>query len=599
MMDDRMLDALRSTPEDYDITLGYIIDNYTKSPLQTNGQHMGNPLSFPIMGAMHNTLATEICELGSPTSYDPESRELRQLQYRLEEGKGTAIYLFGLTDDGNIYGGNKSEILDHAAEWLKIVLATPGLTIHQEELGFKDPRIPWDVKEKKNGNIEYKTSKKKGNTHGPKKTVPKANQLRVIIMQTISRTASEIIWKSDSQLNFHELTGEQGKCYESMSYRLDLRKKKTRLEIMKRPAYYWSVGDDHLGISQDPKKLSEYHGKAVTWFNQKYSQKADYISKQGLVIAEHFARVIGTGVYKEFYVKTKQIVQEHGANSKWKWMDTYTSTRTQLIKENFRESRVRKEMLYDIIENAETVSAILNRNAIHFMYRNSIDPRLPKSLGGYEITPRALPEETTKLTRRHFRNLCFLTKLSHKAAYKYGKKIRKMAKNTEVIRHEPYHRKWLSENSGDIPIEKSRIKRLLNHNVSWINSIESKTEVKQRNGETIANEISSYVNATYNDIKFHLSKYRTIDTKEGEERVYHPIDYRAMDVQNYLRNCLEDKSIVKINAKFYADLLTLEAQEESRREIISRERVLGIQEGYEKLRTIPKVTLDDIELWEW
>jgi hypothetical protein len=574
----------------YDEILDYVIENYQKYPLQIIGQHMGNPLSFPIMGGMHQAIATRVCELGH-YRVTSEKPEIAQLYRRLWNGRGECTYILGLLDDGRLSKGPSK--IQRTYEWLiNIITREPTLSYETFYHKVNSPEAKKYVKKKEveSGNVEYKAWRWEDIKRIDNKP------LSDLIFVHIRQKNDLIEYRSDSNVSFRTLRPDD-KVYESMCYFRDNRRRDAKLRILLRPAYYWSCGDDHLGMTTDVERISMYKGTMLRKFNMKYSPKGDFISKEAFVIAEQYGRVKGGKVVKEIIVKMKQIALDHDSSSKWSWMDTCTSLRTQMTKEYYQERGRRSLKVYEAVENAQEVFVTIHWKGIMYMYENSIDPRLPRELGGYGLTTYQLPNTTNKVTRRHLKVLSWLGENNQYLAYKYGKKIRKLVKRNRTVTKYKWKRKFLYEHPGEVMVKVAEAKKLLNGYVGWISAIDSQTETTIVTGQQISAEVRSYVDTTYRDIKYHGSRYTSVSTSYGTERIPNRIYLGGMNCNKFYEDCLTDPREIGVSEEFNSLLKNLQNQQEITLEQLTFARVFST-EFITGIKKVPSYR-SELELWDY
>jgi hypothetical protein len=173
-------------------------------------------------------------------------------------------------------------------------------------------------------------------------------------------------------------------------------------------------------------------------------------------------------------------------------MDKTTSTRLQLLQEfAFQTSSMSRLDLYRKIENAERILYEWNKYSIDYMIENSIDPRLPRNLGGYGVWPGAGHKRNwNSITTDHLKNITFLMRYVPDAVPVYLKKIGKLTDRTRVTKKGRAPRLY---RDGEYKVPRKAFKEALHHALGFIDMLCTTRETETRHYVEITESVRSYV----------------------------------------------------------------------------------------------------------
>jgi len=507
---------------------------------QTIGQHMSSSLSFPVMGTMHQSIYDHLSPKRDKRFTNPL---VRQLFRRIAQGNGEAVYVFGVTNSGKCWYLSKGLTKhlpqnQHLAMQARVLYDLTRTYLEKfdktlKKLGMKALfTFEWISKfpmpqESELGNVEYKAPGYRDGLPSPlpmfsigrdtmsevsfrKKMTPGPAALKVTIK--LPQNAADIVptlYIADSMLLRNQLPsrfypdGEyavESMCFQtSVIITQGVISWAPKIQPTLRMIYLWSVGDDHLVLSQSHEFIRAYQDTTQRYFNQEYNRKANYVSSTGVLIAERLGRVDPRNqrIIAVPYIKVKQLVvpRAYGAGSSW--MERSTSIRTQMLAEYRHKSGVLPNFLYRMIQNAEKILYWNNQSDIDWFISNSIDPRLPKQLGGYEISPTNR-QDINLVTWRHLVNLTYLR--NHYADYlpKYVKHIRAAANRFRNKKTDTREIKLYKE--GPYFVARKDYKEFLYMRFGFIAMLQSSSQVEEVSSRAVAQDLNGEVNMVYSQL---------------------------------------------------------------------------------------------------
>lgn len=528
------------------------------------GQHLSNPLSFPNMAIMHaySYAHFQPVETQRGTHQLNEGKEMLNRMMRIKSG-GYYIYLIGVTEKGVVNWKNKSKPINllqayvWLAEELGFIYEVYGMTNKlvcppfarhlQESVGYPVKFRPANI-----DFAEYKIGKARF-----KFTIRDENKGRFELYNCyilkIIRPDQEIpkIYMSDSTIKRTNYD-PTNKPTESMVFKLALNKdKKPFREFINKPFYLFSNGDDHLGIANTEKKIQDYRKFLMDNFNQTYNLKADFISKEGAVIAERCFNIDQekAKVWHVLYMKPRLILTED--ESDIKWVERFPSI-TQWAINEYRFWNIKSaDKLYDMITGAQDLLIQHNRKYWEIYLRKGICPSLPTHLGGLGYRR---PTQFNKTTTKHLRNLNFLYKFNKCLFYVYQKRFNKIktVSKTDIVK---FDYNFKHNFKGIIPVENYRIKEAIYQHTSWRDALlQKKGETEVPDLISYLNHIKMYVKMVYQYVKYELNIQGSytppyldrVNVRKGEGPHYNFEEYYL----SYIKEEDDYYRIVKSKLKF-------------------------------------------------
>jgi len=285
--------------------------------------------------------------------------------------------------------------------------------------------------------------------------------------------------------------------------------KRSAPQIVDLPMYAWDVGDDHLLVSRYRDYLDEYMITTSNGFNQTYSKKANFISstgdeRSGLVIAERLGRVDRRlrQIVPQLYIKVKQLIAERLKFSESTWMEKSTAIRTQLKADFGDKHGVDKWDLWTLIETGERILLQNNLYSITRYASISIDPRLPRRLGGFSISCD-LNVEYSETTIQHLRLVAFYHKYNRDMLPLYVKGLRKRLTRFRIVPKKDWLGREIPSRTrkfyepGRYRIPRKLFKDVINRLLGFVNMMDEQHEVREVDAMTVASDVASYVSMHY------------------------------------------------------------------------------------------------------
>lgn len=280
------------------------------------------------------------------------------------------------------------------------------------------------------------------------------------------------------------------------------------IKKINRNTYLWTVGDDHLHVTESMKQIKDYKKILTSQFNQKYNNKADFISKTGAVIAEHCMEINQKRkrVREVIFLRPKQLLEEFGNTTSW--IDKLKSIYS-FYSYNFR-NRNSKENKFHQIKRAQELF-ILNHKKLYNKYKKQmVDPTLPANFGGLNIICEK--SSWNKITYLHLQNLNYFWKAKHSLLFIYQKRLIKHL-NPQPIKIKKYYKPWLKENLGTIPFSYHKAKQLLYKQSIASALAEDVIKEKRRDLSEIIRSSTTYIKLVNNIIKYELNKKENYGNK--------------------------------------------------------------------------------------
>jgi hypothetical protein len=624
---------------------GYLED-YRKNPIgdidsskleyfqQKIGQHMSNPLSFPVMGAMHCYTTNLIC--GNTAEH--KFRFIRQLQRRLFLNPDKDIFLIiGIRDDGSYHHDGKlrpnpnnpdaerlfrdsakfSErdyrkmLAIYCAETKRVGIKTVnyfnvpkfmmasnpdwGFLWHRQEREYDQYEYKFGQPEEMRRLDERKYKAWKGDVN--------PGHLHILQFQYYEpQERTQVL--ADSMIE--KTSGKTNSKARGMFF---CRNEDGYVFKIIREAYYYSVGDDHAGVTSDIQKVQLYKAEIMNRFNMKYSQKADFTSRRGVLIAERI------GIWSDrlnkletpIWVKNKMLVEEHGT-ANLAWIDKALAMRSHM-KMEYTEAP--KLAVYYWIEKAEDILYRLNKKSIDGFIKKGIDPRLPTALGGYGLVlhKEAANLPFSKITKYHLRILSHWVVYNPSIGFSYLKKLKKCTSRYRTTIEKPYKSRWIRDHKGDVEVSREWVKEILLGSTGYVASFDQRINNEKKTAPEIFSETKDLVMLHYNIIRRDIygdqdspDLYSRFDTdrdrvlprvpktsqvrKKESDKAYK----RQLPIENLLQ-LRRDPRKIGISPKAYQDLLKMEQIQKDLYKKISLARGNLVEEVSE-LKAEPVSTLD-------
>jgi len=408
---------------------------------------------------------------------------------------------------GNFYGGTAGAKLNHfeKEELAKLYAATADEVVTEyynpvrnEYLSVAEYNRRANAKNRRMAHLPGKKD------DWAKTETTRKGPIMFVLVEFIIKQIPHIMYRSDTQLMSGEIDARGIPDGDYLVHSMTLERRvtisqgkvaeKSAPAFLPRELYVWAEGDDQLGLSWKMSKIDKFRNDVVTKYNQVYNRKADYLSNSGGVIAERLFTFDHRSwrFYPEVYVKIKQLVSESEPNVSSAWMDKTTSTRSQLLQEFAHQTSSMSRLdLYRKIENAERILYEWNKLSIDYMIENSIDPRLPRNLGGYEVWPGAGHKRNwNSVTTDHLKNITFLMRYVPEAVPVYLKRIGKLTNRTRVTKTGRAPRLY---RDGEYLVPRKAFKEALHHALGFIDMLCTKVETETRHYVEITESVRSYV----------------------------------------------------------------------------------------------------------
>jgi len=529
-----------------------LIADYLDDPnngfIMYKGQPMGNPLSFPIMGAMQTATYTFCFDKANDTPLVEEQWEI-QLVRRAIEGDKTGYLILGLMDSGEAqdsywgktpryHGGENKEGItawqrdqelwrdrfrNSIALKLDFEVTLNNLDTQIGEYGlpckidkqcrkkvkggkFHHDRWKWQ-REVESGKFEYKRARGAGDK-------PPKNYIGiepVLFIYSIREGSANINFVSDEEIIRNRNKMIEGQ-FKSVAYNYQYKVgEEPKFRTNQSPTIYYGIGDDHLGVSISISHIRRVRKAFESYFNMTYNRKSDMISDSGCLIAERFAlykprerRLIPVN-----YCKVRQLVTER-QKSETSWIDRAGSIRSQILSENYHRNGLDALQLYITIEGYERVfNLMISRQLEQWQKLGGLDPRILKTLGGFGLPGTGITMSfDNRITRRHMRILAWCSRSNNELGFKYLKGMKKASSTSETIQVQPWKRDWITEfqKDGVIPVRREWVKQLIIRYSGWLWVLDMRTHTREKTLEEIYWQQLSQVSFYYNLIKYDLLK---------------------------------------------------------------------------------------------
>jgi len=528
-----------------------LIADYLDDPnngfIMYKGQPMGNPLSFPIMGAMQTATYTHCFDKANDAPLADKQWEV-QLLRRATNDEKVGYLILGLHDSGQkqdsywgkpprYHGGEHKKITKWQKEinlWRKKFRNSAALKLDFEVTlndlekqigeyglpckinkkftkkvkggGYHHDRWQWQ-REVESGKFEYKLAPGAGG-RPPKDYI---GVEPVLFIYSIKESNSNIIFLSDEEIIKCKNKRIEGQ-FKSVAYNYQYKVgEEPKFHVNQSPTIYYGIGDDHLGVSITISHIKRTRYTFENDFNMTYNRKSDMVSDRGCLIAERFALYEPrehklTAVN---YCKVRQLVTERQKRDT-SWIDRAGSIRTQILSENYHLSGLDALKLYTTIEGYEKIfNLMISSQLKRWQKLGGLDPRTLKSLGGFGLPGTGLELDfDNKMTRRHFRILTWCSRSNYELGYKYLKGMKKASSTSETIQIQPWKRNWMVEfqKDGAIPVRREWVKQLIIRYSGWLWVLDMRTHTREKTLNEIYWQQLSQVNFYYNLIKYDLLK---------------------------------------------------------------------------------------------
>lgn len=348
-----------------------------------------------------------------------------------------------------------------------------------------------------------------------KETIEVVDKRTILLnKQTTNGRLTPVIWRSDSEISNAKLNGELPPgIYDmrSMLYKraleIEVDGKMTYGVLHTRQAlgYAHGMGDDLEHMSLYRNKILEYRTAAVENFNQEFNDKADYLSLDGLVIAERLAYLDRheDRLQPSIYVKVKQLITEQDRFSRDSWADRASSIRTQLLQEftplaGGEGHSYFKEFLFRVIENAEKILYFNNSSSMEYMIRKSLDPRLPLTLGGYGVWS-GIPHPYSPFTLSYLRMLTYLCKYNKVTLPRIIKKVRQTSNRFRTTVTRTSSKSFYSP--GPYRVLRKEYKEVYMRVYGYIDQLSMRINKSEVKLETVAGELKMWCRLYYSVVQ--------------------------------------------------------------------------------------------------
>jgi hypothetical protein len=527
---------------------------------QTIGQHMSSSMSYPVMGTMHQSVFDYVLPRTTKRWNDPLKRQLFR---RIAQGAGHAVYYFGVLNSGAYWrlskGATKHLSLSRGQQAMYECNTLASLLhdfMERFDKAFLDcklqPKYTFSVVrdnlpvESELGGVEYKApgfrselpgkipARRYHGVHFPGSTElqkfvdPQKGGFGIKVTITVPEDKSDdpIIFVADSELRQKRLPSLS---YPDGEYLVESMCYKTRVTITAgsyswsntveptlRLLYMWSIGDDHVLLSQSREHVDFYQKLVVESYNQEYNRKANYLSARGLVIAERLGLVDrrNHSIVSCPYIKVKQLVVPRAFGAGSSWMERSTSVRTQMLNEYLHAPGVQSQFLYLMIKNAERVLYWNNKKEIDYCISNSIDPRFPREIGGQEVINESR-QDFSLVSWRHLVNLTYLRR--HIAEYfpRYVKHIRGASNRFPPTESETRLPKLYTV--GRFLVPRKKFKDFLYSRFGFVSMLSQDTHVKELSSREVCDKVKGEVNMVYSQLFPAVYALQTaLEKKNGE-----------------------------------------------------------------------------------
>jgi len=401
----------------------------TKYFLQTDGQHMSNPLSAPIMAFFHwetdnqvtGTQRSGVTKDKGLYNLENTDEEVPHFLFQLWEKRDNLniSYLILNIDDTGYPAPLKPEVIEKYFEQLHA-------WEHLFEYWYEDYQ-PFDLLgiglahfrgEEKTPNTEFKGGANRCEINGP--NILRAIKIRFKYTYKIEFNQEGTRWR---------LYGKEKKINKNPFFPInyhesfDLYTGRTRFWILcvgknqvkvlayrhfKQDRKLMSSGDDHIQACKQFSSIKLYKTILKDRWNQKYSTKSEIISYKGGLFTERSFEIksiqkmqkipIVTGdgkrkfytekaVYKlipHIVLKLKMVTKEEEDRDKWFVIirDLARNIKSQYLCEYVKD---RPDILKNLINKGEWLLTNTYWEQINYVYQNGLDPRLPDFLGGLGI----------------------------------------------------------------------------------------------------------------------------------------------------------------------------------------------------------------------
>jgi hypothetical protein len=175
-------------------------------------------------------------------------------------------------------------------------------------------------------------------------------------------------------------------------------------------------------------------------------------------------------------------------------MERSPSIKTQLINEFMKKSNVDRLDLWRLIEKAQSLLYYNNVSNIKRYASISIDPRLPRKIGGLDVWRQA-ECELSYTTMMHLRLVIFYAKHMPEQLPTYVKNIRKRLNRFRTIREDKAKLKWYRP--GPFEVNRKEYKELIYSLAGLFLMIDTKLSVEEVDFNTAAHETAEYIKANY------------------------------------------------------------------------------------------------------
>jgi hypothetical protein len=553
---DESLDELRNHPftkdQIHDLIKG-------EGFLTIIGQHLSSPISFPVMGMMA-AYANAKCNKERPFFREadldlrhPQISKLKKLMQQIQEKRTHLMSLqslkivLGVKNDGTpnesvdavaISFGLLIEELQHAnIPWQNVchgLAATPLIKLGMPaELVEKKSPLKLISEESRN-DTEYKLSLYRGQighlsqhyitalqekafSHLRAEDIPKLKKrskkdtYMVIYLEIPGSMETSNKLRFGSSAQGDKIKAGEDIVFISNPWIWDNRESipfyKRNRKRNWRDIYTYSVGDDHLNISDSIDKINDFKHCLKTEFNQIFNNKADYTSRHGAILAEKCIEVnqITQEVYQAVVIKMKQLLDPE--ISTVKWLDKIQSLVT-FYREEYRGKFSRKRNSKWLAYNKAVRLLIANHKLLYNQYvKNGINPSLPSHLGGLGLP---LFETDNSLTMKHLKILSFFWKYSYDLTYLYLRALRKAQNPTKVVIRKKT-KEILKLYQGTNLVEYAKVKEMIYNKISLVTTLSTSIKTEVQTLSQVLNRTKALVDATYNDVLYDLNLYRIND----------------------------------------------------------------------------------------